>query len=441
MQTVRIEKLDGYWRVPISDAARTLLCDFAAGDLARPLSQLDVDWEEVFQGVCRNGLLGLTQRYLGHRAHENFPPALFRDQIQRAHRISTMRLTLLYGEIARVLARLLETGIDFMVIKGPALAHRIYPDPLLRPFNDLDLVVRERDWATMHQSLTEMGFASGQDLPEPPPKLVPKAILYELQYFHPEMTLVVEVHYDDLFYAGLAARNVEKLWQRAVQVDLEGLTVKTLSLEDQLIQLCLHAHLHGYGRLGWFSDWAFIVRDCADALDWDRLCETVRDEDVQVGVYYSLHFLERLLGVGAPASVMAALRPDRFRRWWHERYQPEAKVLSLQPMDTAHFSFYFRPFLRRLLPDLLVMGRRREKLHYLWRLLTPPRQWLVHHYALDPSPLKVWPHYLLHPLKFFFHIAIDVIGAIGRAAARAFRRIWRALWPGRATSSARTFQV
>jgi hypothetical protein len=61
---MQIWEMNSHERVPISDTTRTLLCDFAAGDVKRPLHRLDADWEEVLQGVCRNGLLGLTHRYL-----------------------------------------------------------------------------------------------------------------------------------------------------------------------------------------------------------------------------------------------------------------------------------------------------------------------------------------------------------------------------------------
>jgi hypothetical protein len=418
---MHIEKLDSYWREPISEATRTLLCDFGAGDLARPLSRLDVDWEEVFQGVCRNGLLGLTHRYLRHWEPQDYPPPEFRHWSQQAYRTSTMRMMLMYDKIGKVLAQLAGSGIDYMALKGPALAHMVYPDPSLRAFNDLDLAVRERDWAAMHRLLVDMGFKSEKDLPRPPPKLVPEAILYELRYWHRETGFLVEVHYDDLLYAGLASRDVEGLWQRAVWVDIEGVPVKALSLEDQLIQLCAHAHCHGYGRLSWFSDMAFIVRDHSAQLDWQRLLKTVQTEETQVAVYYTLRVLERLLDIDMPKDMLIVLRPDTFRRWFHERYMPEDKVLSLQPMSVPLFSFYFRPFLKRLLPDLLVMGRRREKLHYLWRLLTPPRDWLIHHYSLDRSG-NILVHYLLHPAKFFFHIVTDVLSAITRAVSRTFRR-------------------
>jgi len=197
----------------------------------------------------------------------------------------------------------------------------------------------------------------------------------------------------------------------AVLVDVEGEPVKVLSLEDQLIHLCAHAHYHGYTRLNCFSDMAFIVRDQAARLDWERLLQTVRIEEAQVGVYYSLRFLDQLLAVGVPGDVLAALRPDRFRRWWHQRYLPEEKVLSLQPMWRPDFSFYFIPLFKRLLPDLLVMGRRGDKLRYLLRLLLPPRIWLRDYYKLSHTP-RIAMHYLLHPLKLTYHYLAEVVTAI-----------------------------
>ncbi len=411
-----LRAMDSYERAPISDVTRVLLCDFAAGDLERPLHRVDADWLEVFQGVCRNGLIGLTYRYLRHwaclgrgqRGDDDYPPPAFRRWVHQAYRSSAIRMILMAHNIGQVLAQLAKSGTDYMVVKGPALAHTVYPDPALRTFNDLDLVVRERDWSVMHRLLVGMGFRPEQDLPQPPPKLVPQAVLYELKYWHDDLGLLVEVHYDDLLNAGLASRDVEGFWRRAIQVDIGGIQVKTLSLEDQLIHLCAHAHYHGYTRLNWFSDIAFIVRDHAAELDWARLVETVRFEEAQVAVYYTLRFLGRLLDVSAPGDVMAALRPGRFRRWCHRHYLPEEKVLSLQPMWRPDFSFYFTPVLKRLLPDLLVMGRRPEKIRYLLRLLAPPRNWLIHYYSIDGST-GVWIHYLLHPLKLVYHFIVELL--------------------------------
>ena len=408
---MHIETLDSYERECLSDAAHTLLCDFAAGDLERPLHRLEANWEEVFQAVCRNGLLGLTHRYLTNQDGKDYPPPQFRQWVQEAFRFSAIRMALIYRHVGTVLTRLADSGVDYIVTKGPVLAHEVYPHPALRAFNDLDLVVREQDWAVTHHSLVTMGFEPKQDQPQPPPKLIPQVVLYESRYSHTETGLPLEVHYDDLLNAGLISRDVDGFWQRSVKVDIEGVPIRVLSLEDQLIHLCAHVHYHGYTRLNWLSDIAFIVRDHAPEINWERVLDTVQIEEAQVGMYYTLRYLDCLLGVSVPMDVLDALRPDRIRRWWHERYMPESKVLSLQPMWRPDFSFYFRPLLKRLLPDLLVMGRRREKLRYLSRLLLPPRDWMRHHYRLSDSQ-NLAVHYLLHPLKLAFHYFTEIVAVV-----------------------------
>ena len=92
----------------------------------------------------------------------------------------------------------------------------------------------------------------------------------------------------------------------------------------------------------WFSDVAFIICDHADELDWERLLEAVRIEEPQVPVYYTLRYLSRLLDIGAPEKVRVALRPDRFRRWWHECYVPEVRVPALD-RNWPRPQFFFCP--------------------------------------------------------------------------------------------------
>ncbi|MFQ5610873.1 MAG: nucleotidyltransferase family protein [Anaerolineae bacterium] len=411
MRTVT-KKPAGYRQVSISTATRRLLCDFAAGDAKRPLRRADVNWEAAFRRICRDGLLGLTYRYLSRGETRDYPPEEFRQHIQIAYHASLIRLTYLYHNLGYVLAHLKTHGLECLVIKGPAVACTVYPHPTLRFFTDLDLVVRERDLVAAHRLLVEIGFNPQQDQPPPPAKLVPQAVLHHLSYLQPQTGLMVEVHYDDLLNAGLVSRDLDGFWMRARRIAIENVPVKVLSPEDQLIHLCAHAHAHGYSRLNWFSDLAFILRERAGQLDWDHVIETLHLEEAQVSGYYTLYFLERLLGVAAPRGVLDALRPDRFRRWWHTRLLPEAQVLSLQPTGLA-FGLHVIPLFRQLLPDVLIMGRRRDKLPFLFRLLLPPATWLKYYYRLD-NPLQIPLYYLLHPLKLVYHYLAEVVPILAR---------------------------
>lgn|GEM_PF-1998875 len=392
--------------VPLSERTRTLLFDLAAGDLQRPLSVLDIDWQEAFEGVCHHGLLGLTQRYLKYGESRELLSPQFNSWVENAYRQRAVGMIFMQGKAYQVLS-LLADKVEFMVLKGPAIGYAVYPDPILRVFTDLDLVVRERDWPTVHHILLEAGFESEDNLPEPPPKLVQSWVLHEQTYNHQRLGLTVEVHYEDILNAGLRSRDIDGFWERAMTVTTPGIAFKTLSFGDSLIYLSAHVHAHGYFRLTWLSDLAFLLRDHGHQISWPQVLETIHKEEAQVPVYYTLWFLERFLGVSAPDGVADAIKPDRFRLWVHEQYFPSHTVLSDHPKWPPIFSFYHTPFFARLLPDLLVMGRRKDKLHYLFRLLTPPRDWLIYYYALKDTPF-VWIHYLLNPMKLSFHILEEI---------------------------------
>lgn len=414
MPTVR-----DFEREQITDGTRRVLCAFASGDSNRPLPTTAVDWAEVVDAIRRNGLIGLAHRHLEAQQDADVPDQV-RDVIKRARIAAVFAMADRYKKVRQVVDGLHAAGLDFMVVKGPAVAHCAYPDSSARGFGDLDIVVHERDRMRTHHALELLGFSEIDGQHQPPPRLFPNAVTYELRYHHPTWNMLVEVHFEDLLNAGLRSRGFERVWESAEKVEAAGTSFKVMCLEDQLVHLCAHAHFHGYTRLIWFSDLAFIVREHGSDLNWNRVVETVRVEQCAVPVYFTLRFLEQICGVRVPAEVLAAVRPDVLRRWFHECYQPEANVVSLQPMPRPDFSFYFQPLLKRLLPDLLVMGRRREKLACLWRVIVPPPAWLRYYYRL-PAGATVAPHYVLHPLKLGYHYLEEVLAAV-RCRAKMVQR-------------------
>src|SRR4051794_17332815 len=123
------ELADSFEREPMAESTRALLCELAAGDLARPLHLRAPDWDEVLRGVRRNGLVGLAHRYLTQGASRDHAPEEFRRAVQRERYSTAVRMGLLYRHIGTVLARLAVASIDHLVLKGPALAHHVYPAP------------------------------------------------------------------------------------------------------------------------------------------------------------------------------------------------------------------------------------------------------------------------------------------------------------------------
>jgi hypothetical protein len=124
-------------------------------------------------------------------------------------------------DLAAVVTRLRDAGVEPLLIKGLAVA-RLYPPGLVRPAGDIDLVVREEDFAHAEVIVAEPGLQSvGVDLKHP-------RIWEEIP-------------------------NLD-FWTRTNEIDLVGTTVEILGAEDQLWMLSIHFLKHGGQRPVWLCD-------------------------------------------------------------------------------------------------------------------------------------------------------------------------------------------
>jgi hypothetical protein len=342
------------------------------------------DYVGLLGAARRHGLVPLANRLVQAGSHSAEVKRAFRAQAF----LYAVRSAQMESQLGRVLAALNTASVPVIVLKGAALGRTLYPSSTLRPYGDLDVLVHEEDWVAVHEALVSLGYGAIQALQAPPPKVWGRKAYYHTQYQHPDpdLGIKVEVHYDAWWYS-LRPRLGEQYWRRAVDLVVGGAQAKMLSAEDQIIQLSAHLHHHGYNRLIWFTDLALLLHD--RRIDWDYVVRASREEGIGVFVYYSLHYVERLLGVGPPKGVLDNLRPGLIPAWLHDRLWPPAVVLTVGVEDRVLCDFHEVPSGQELLLNLLLTGRRLEKLVYLARLLTPSSDWLARYYGVtDRATLR-----------------------------------------------------
>ena len=376
----------------------------------RPLPPV-TDWAALLQLADAHRLLPLAYPLIQQSA---CPPA-----IKRESKSQMALLTLHWIEQdkqhARVLNVLTAVGVDAVVLKGPALARTVYPRPSLRISGDLDVLVHQEDWLAAHHALLQAGYVCLQPLSAPPPKVAEHKAYYHTQYLSGDRRHLVEVHYD-LWWYGLRPALGELFWQRALPLNIGGTATKMVSPEDMLLHLCIHLHHHGYNRLIWFTDIALLLRTY-DQLDWAYLVRAARTEGLGIFVYYSLTYLDQLLGVAGPRWVLNALHPGRIQAWVHDRLCPPDGVIEVEVTDRALFDFHEVPEATELLLNFLLTGRRREKLTYLLRLLVPSTEWLAYYYATsDPGALR--RRRLLHAPQMLIKAVRELAGVTVHGLAR-----------------------
>jgi hypothetical protein len=177
--------------------------------------------------------------------------ARFQKHVHRVLRFS--------AELARILRHFGDLGIQVLAHKGPALAQLLYGDPAMRQFGDLDFLIRARDVSRARTAVGELGY-------EPRLNLLPrqeKAYLqsgYEYVFGLGSERNLVELQWQiaPRFYA--IDFDMEGLFQRSVDLQLEGVRAPTLGNEDLILSLCVHAAKHQWTQAAMLRDIAACVR-------------------------------------------------------------------------------------------------------------------------------------------------------------------------------------
>jgi hypothetical protein len=193
--------------------------------------------------------------------------------------------------------------VPWLLIKGPVLAHLLYPKPALRPSRDLDVVLPRVHFVRGINALER----TGARMLDANWDLLTRERRGQLHMLLPGGT-TVDVHWH-LINAGRVRDTLnvpmDALWQRGRAVVVRDLTVATLEPTDNLLYLALHAGLAGAGRLRWLNDLALAIE--VEPPDWHALVARAHEWRVARLVGVTLTRADRLVGANVPLDALDAL--------------------------------------------------------------------------------------------------------------------------------------
>ncbi|GAB7190148.1 hypothetical protein NUM3379_08540 [Kineococcus sp. NUM-3379] len=214
-------------------------------------------------------------------------------------RAQTARRLALGPDLERVAAALDGVGARWAVLKGPAVAASLYPDPGAREWHDLDVLVDGRDARAALPALE----AAGARVLDPDWAGVRAREQGELALRLPAGTFL-DLHWHLLNRPERRAAfrlDVPGILGRTTRRDLGGVACPVPDAADQLHHLALHACLSGAWRLLWLLDVALAARALTDR---DALVERVLAARTALPVAMALDRSRRVLGAdGDPPPV------------------------------------------------------------------------------------------------------------------------------------------
>jgi hypothetical protein len=156
-----------------------------------------------------------------------------------AHRASMVTALALEASLVGTAALLEGAGIDHRVLKGTGVAHLDYPDPTLRSFGDVDLLVRSSQFDDAVEVLVGVGHR--RRFPEPRPG-------FDRRFSKGSCLVSPGGHEIDL-HRTLAMGpygvrlDLDDLWRRSSTFELAGRQFHALGPEERFLHACVHAAL------------------------------------------------------------------------------------------------------------------------------------------------------------------------------------------------------
>ena len=259
----------------------------------------EINWSRLLSIATEQQVIPMLYQTL--KKFDHVPQSVMAD-LQKTNRLNGVKNISLAKELLRVLQVLENAGIEAIAFKGAALAMSVYGSLTMRQFSDIDLLVKNRDFARAKKILAGEGYIS---------KLLPEV---EIDFFERILQTPLisnhQAHYIIDLHWGLPPRRTSNpnhydfLWECTVPLSIQSQTIKTLSPEVTLVfQSVNFARDRGEWRLlKPIGDLAQVVQFYPD-LDWDLAIQIATRLRCQKLFILGVYIAHNLLNIDLPTQV------------------------------------------------------------------------------------------------------------------------------------------
>ena len=376
-----------------------------------------IDWNRLFRIARDNRLDGIIYDCLDRSGLFEILSEEVRKKFEESYR-QTVINTRVYletaGEIASAFSR---AEIDLIILQGPTLGLTFYSRPYLRPYGDLDLLIRKEDLQIAKKILGDLGLISLPGLL--PDRYFEKHHLH-LSFKDPRRNAIVELHWALDHPYTLYTIDYASLFPRREKASFEDFTIPVLNPEDRLLTLCLHLVKHCpflsflldeddlpalilKGRwMLWLLDIHLLLTEWGKSFKWEDILEKAErwGLDKQVAICLSAAF--RVFQTPLPAQYQNQDLKIRFSSPERQLYRLQLALLRGEEKNRRLGQFLFG-----LRPDTIFRPIRALD---LTRYLFPPPEYIRGKYqATGISLIIAYPRHIISGIIRLISNLVDLI--------------------------------
>lgn len=260
----------------------------------------DQEWLRFLNVLKPHWVIPLLFHRLGAWDEACRPPPSSWGRMRRVYLMSRARALQMTTQLQEIRDAFGAASIPFLVIKGPALAGTVYPDPAVRPASDIDLLVTPDRMRRGRMALESIGY-----------RCLDRRFDTARSFFADEVFVssdgrsdrrTVELHWDLHRFSGIHRKpGIEELMGRSVEAGFYSVRFQTLSSVDALMHRAMNNafdHDRDLRLIGLYD--VLLLAGRLDAHDWAELKERSVEWRARLALELSLRLAMSLFGFVPP---------------------------------------------------------------------------------------------------------------------------------------------
>jgi hypothetical protein len=273
--------------------------------------------------------------------------------------------------------------IPFILLKGASAMLRLYPQPGLRTFVDLDILIPADRVPQFKKAMTMAGYKLLSVMNSPEDEELRKFDVH-LDPLRREEGFAIEPHLSILSGRGKHLIAMPEIWEEKEEANADGIMDGHLNKEHFIIHALVHyvKHLSGSGfiEIKGFIDLLYAIRTWK--VDWPKVMDIARRWRVENDILPVMATLNHYWQADIPLPVTS------------EPIALNTLMLGIKDREKEYYANLPTSYMKRLfsfkqLPDA------KSRLSYLFHLFFPTQENLRWRYNLSSRSLII-PYYLLH---------------------------------------------
>jgi len=385
------------WRNKLRPEQELILCcarthlDEATAARVRTLVRGELNWSDVVATSFQHHVTPLLYENLKLTAEE-FVPALWLESLRQYVRESSGLSMFLFAELLRIHEIFEAQQLPLIPYKGPVLSWLAYQSLTGRTFIDLDFVTKQENIPSATTLLKSAGYRADFSPQEENARRNGHAP-GQYGFCRDANRTQVELHTELTLRYFPVRLDFDKLSRRFITVDIAGRKMRTFSVEDTLVMLCVHGAKHFWDRLAWSVDIAELIK--TQPVDWELSIQIAAEMQSTRVLLLGLYLAHELLEAPLPPQVLEKIQRDTAVRWLTDVVRAQFQGNSATPGVLPRALFRLR------LRDSLVQGIR-----HMVRLTTSPteRDRQSAHLPRSLAPLYI----LLRPFRLLREYGLGI---------------------------------